>query len=152
MRRYPLLLLAGWMLSSCCGGAISPIGTVGGSLAIQGRDVPGGNGCWTDKDGTTLLLDDPLWDWGSVRFDGDGLVGVAPIKGAELSADGNLGFLDVGTQPCATVQGDKVTFDCEGEAQNLYWVLDRPAEESDVVVITVEGTLQFVGCGSTRPW
>jgi hypothetical protein len=65
-----LLVLAGF--TSCCGGAITPIGTVGGSLAIQGRDVPGGNGCWTDDDGT--------------------------------------------------------------------------------VVITVDGTLQFVGCGNTRPW
>ncbi len=137
---------------TACPGALTPTGTVGGNLIVLGAPIPGGGGCWRDDGWTVLLLQDPDYRWARVRFDDAGMAAVAPHKGYRLSADGNAGFLGIGSQPCATITGDTVSFDCVGPAQDLYWVDEGPASEAVDVSISLRGVLGFSGCAAARPW
>jgi len=137
---------------TACPGALTPTGTVGGNLIILRAPIPGGGGCWQDDGWTVLLLQDPDYRWARVRFDGAGMAAVAPHKGYRISADGNGGFLGIGTQPCATVAGDTVRFDCVGAAHNLYWIDDGPAADAADESISLRGQLIFSGCAASRPW
>ena len=146
----PSLVLA--LALTACPGVLTPTGTVGGNLIILGAPIPGGGGCWQDDGWTVLLLQDPDYRWARVRFDGAGMAAVAPHKGYRISADGNGGFLGVGIEPCATVSGDTVRFDCVGAAQDLYWIDEGLATVAVDEHISLRGQLGFTGCAAARPW
>jgi hypothetical protein len=148
--RSGLLVLL--LLLVSCSGSFRPTGSVGGSVVILGESIAGAGGCWWEKDRLVLLLDDPDWTWGQVRVAPSGLVELAPIKGSfRVSANGNQGFLEVGAEPCATLRDGWVHMDCSGDAHNLYWFEDRPAEAGDSVSLSVAGQLSFADCGARRP-
>ncbi len=145
----PIITFA--LLLTGCPGVLTPTGTVQGNVIVLGAPIPGGGGCWRDHGWTVLLLQDPDYRWARLRFDADGRVGLAPHKGYRLTADGNGGFLGVGTEPCARVVGGEVELDCSGLAQDLYWVDEGPAEESPSEPLSVQGRLRFAGCAERRP-